>query len=249
MAANGFVWFELITSDIDAACAFYQPLLGWTTYDFPNGTDRYAIQEAEGQGVAGFMRLPQHITHPFWIGYIGTPDREAALSRWTAGGGTIQRQPWEIPSVGRLAVVKDPQGTPVALIQGSSPQPSAAFSPGKPGHGNWNELHTPDPSAAMEFYAGQFGWTAGEVLNMGPAGTYHLVLQEGSQMGGMMASAPEQLGSWLFYFGVPDIRAASERITAGGGTVVNGPMQVPGGSWIIQARDPQGAIIAVVAPS
>jgi predicted enzyme related to lactoylglutathione lyase len=51
---------------------------------------------------------------------------------------------------------------------------------------------------------------------------------------------------WIFYFTVDDINAAAERVKAGGGTVLLGPMEVPGGSWMIQAQDPQGAVFALV---
>jgi hypothetical protein len=51
---------------------------------------------------------------------------------------------------------------------------------------------------------------------------------------------------WLYYVGVPAIDPAVETITTGGGRVINGPMEVPGGAWIVQGIDPQGAMFALV---
>jgi len=87
------------------------------------------------------------------------------LLRQTArlGGAELPggRGPWDIPDVGRLALVVDLQGAGLALIQGASDRPSAAFDQRAPGHGNWHELRTTDPVAALEFYAGRFGWSCG----------------------------------------------------------------------------------------
>jgi predicted enzyme related to lactoylglutathione lyase len=52
--------------------------------------------------------------------------------------------------------------------------------------------------------------------------------------------------AWIYYFNVDDIDAAIAKTTAGGGQIVNGPMQVPGGSWMAQAIDPQGAMFAML---
>jgi predicted enzyme related to lactoylglutathione lyase len=73
---------------------------------------------------------------------------------------------------------------------------------------------------------------------------------KGSHMGdgGMMTKAPEMPNSrWGFYFSVDAIGAAIERVNAGGGKVIQGPHQVPGGQWIIQGIDPQGANFALVS--
>ena len=89
-------------------------------------------------------------------------------------------------------------------------------------------------------------------MDMGDMGSYQLVSQSGgsdfaSMSGGIMPRPKEMpMPAWLFYFTVGDIDAAADRVTAGGGTILNGPMEVPGGAWIIQASDPQGAMFALV---
>jgi hypothetical protein len=88
-------------------------------------------------------------------------------------------------------------------------------------------------------------------MDMGPAGVYR-IFNEGDhkQMGdgGMMTKAPEfPVSSWSFYFNVDSIKAAIERVKSGGGKIINGSMQVPGSSWIIQGQDPQGAMFSLVS--
>jgi predicted enzyme related to lactoylglutathione lyase len=120
------------------------------------------------------------------------------------------------------------------------------------GHVGWHELYSGDFDADLAFYTSQFGWGKGDAMDMGEMGSYQLFSLSGgtdfnSMSGGMMkkpAEMPQPL--WLFYFVVGDIDAAVNKVKAGGGTVLNGPMEVPGGAWIIQATDPQGAMFALV---
>jgi hypothetical protein len=86
-------------------------------------------------------------------------------------------------------------------------------------------------------------------MDMGPSGTYQMFATGGATVGGMM-DKPEQMPkpAWLFYFNVPELDAAIEKIKEGGGQTVVGPTEVPGGLWIVQGIDPQGAHFALVAP-
>ena len=249
MSASRFVWYELVTSDIEAALGFYGRLFGWEGQEFPGGEHRYVIISANGKAVGGMMTLPQGMSEPFWLGYIGTPDIDATLGDFTAAGGTVHKGPWAIPNVGRLALVSDPQGAGLALIQGASDRPSEAFSQGAPGHGNWHELHTSDPERAVAFYARQFGWTKGEAMDMGPMGTYQLFKADDVQIGGMMRTPEGARPAWLYYFGAANVDDAIARIKDGGGTVLHGPSEVPGGALIVQAKDAQGARFALVGPA
>jgi uncharacterized protein len=246
--ANKFVWYELITPDIDAALSFYGSVLGWESADFPNSAERYVIVSAKGKPVGGVM-APKGDMPTGWIGYVGTPDIDHAVASIRDGGGTVHFGPFEIPTVGRIAGFTDPQGAGLALFQGNSEQCSETINQMLPGHGNWHELHTTDPAAAFAFYAGQFGWTKGEAMDMGPMGTYQIFKADDAQIGGMMKGMGPQPPSWLYYFGVENVPSAIGRITDGGGTVLHGPSEVPGGALIVQAKDPHGAMFAVVGPA
>ena len=104
--------------------------------------------------------------------------------------------------------------------------------------------------SAFAFYSKLFGWTKTEAMDMGEMGVYQLFATGGSTAaGGMMTKMPETPAPfWLFYFNVDSADAALKRVNDGGGKVINGPMEVPGPMWIVQALDPQGAMFAMVAP-
>jgi uncharacterized protein len=248
MTANRFVWYELVTNDIDAALGFYGKLLGWTSREFPGGESRYVVVSADGKDAAGLMGLPEGMSHPFWIAYVGTPDIEAAVAKFTGAGGVVHRGPFPVPTIGRLAMIGDPQGVGLALFEPEGNRESMASNQMLPGHGNWHELHTPDPAAAFAFYAGQFGWTKGDAMDMGPMGTYQIIKADDTQMGGMMKAQEPMRPTWLYYFGVRSIADAITLVRDNGGTVLNGPVEVPGGAHIITALDPQGAMFALVGP-
>ena len=123
----------------------------------------------------------------------------------------MHRPPSDIPDVGRFAVVADPQGATFMLMSPNGPdQPPAPA--GTPGHIGWHELYASDWKSAFDFYAGQFGWTKGEAMDMGEMGTYQLL---GDGTGAMMdkpAAFPAPF--WLFYFNVPSIDAAAATVAA-----------------------------------
>src|SRR5205085_9119861 len=99
------------------------------------------------------------------------------------------------------------------------------------------------------FYSKLFGWTKADAIDMGPMGTYQLFSTGNGPVGGMMTKTPQTPAPfWLYYFNVSGIDAARERVKTAGGKVINGPMEVPGGSWILQGLDPQGAMFALVGP-
>lgn len=249
--AGSFIWYELTTSDVDAALAFYRAVVGWEAQDAGQPGMRYMILSAGGKGVGGMMTQPPEALAngaPLgWKGYIGVPDTDAAANAVQAAGGKVHYGPEDIPGVGRFASASDPQGAGFVLFRGNVDQPSEAFGPMSPGHCGWHELHTSDWERAFEFYSGQFGWRKDEAMDMGPMGTYQLFAPaEGSAFGGMMNSPNMTRPMWLYYFVVGDIDAAVGRVTANDGSVLFGPSEVPGGAWIVQATDPQGIMFALV---
>jgi len=248
-----FVWYELMTSDVAAATRFYQSVVGWEAKDAGMPGSDYTILSAGGVGVGGLMALPAQAcamgVPPCWSGYIGVDDVDAYVTRVTAAGGKLLREPADIPGVGRFAVVADPYGAGFLLFKGSSAEGPASAAAGTPGHIGWHELHAGDGAGAFAFYSGLFSWTKGDAMDMGPQGVYQLFATGGEPVGGMMTKMPGvPQPFWLYYINVAALDAAVARVTAGGGKVVMGPMEVPGGSWIVNCTDPQGAFFALVAP-
>lgn len=244
-----FVWYDLMTTDVDASAAFFSKVVGWTSKDSGMTEQKYLLLSVDDMPVAGLMPVPEG-AHPHWMGYIGVDDVDAWTKKVAEAGGQVHREPWDIPNVGRMSVVGDPQGAGICLF---TPKPGSEGStppgPNTPGYIGWHELHSSNGDAGWAFYSGMFGWTKERDMDMGPMGTYHIFQVTDVQMGGIMTKPAEAPfpPMWLYYFNVESIDAAVERINEGGGKVVMGPHEVPGGTWIVQALDPQGAMFALAS--
>jgi len=247
MAGKGsFFWYELMTPDIEASKAFYSAVVGWTPRAF-EGSEDYTVLMQGDQGVGGIMAAPQGVP-PHWIGYIHVADVDAAGASAERAGGKLRKPVWDVPGVGRMAALTDPQGAGFMLMTPSSDAERPKVAPNTPGHIGWHELHTSDWEKAWDFYSGQYGWTKDHAMDMGPMGTYQIFAEDGQQRGAMFNNTNVPYPIWLFYFNVDSIDAAEQRLKAAGGKITNGPMEVPGGGWIIQATDPQGVMFAIVGP-
>ena len=248
-----FVWYDVMTTDTKAAEAFYKSVIGWDMKDAGMSDSSYTLLSMGPTMVGGLMAIPDDAkamgARPGWLGYIGVDHVDAYAARVKAAGGSIRRPPADIPGVGRFAVVTDPHGAVFILFNGASDQGPAAVAAGTPGHIGWHELQAGDREGAFTFYSGLFGWTKTEAMDMGPMGIYQMFATGGPAVGGMMTKVPEApMPFWLYYFNVKSVEATLARVTQGGGKVLHGPREVPGGSWIAQCLDPQGAMFAIVGP-
>jgi predicted enzyme related to lactoylglutathione lyase len=192
------------------------------------------------------MKPPEGGPPPGWFGYIGVDDVDAAVARIQSAGGSVHMPPTDIEGVGRLAMVADPQGVVFYVMKGSSPEGSSAFKRMAPGHGEWNELVTTDDQAALDFYGEQFGWKKDGAMPMGEMGDYSFLGHDGGMIGAVMKAPPGVTPGWNYFFRVGDIDEAKQRIEDAGGSISQGPIEVPGGDFVIYAADPQGAKFGVV---
>jgi uncharacterized protein len=245
------LWYELMTTDMKAAETFYTKVVGWTSAPFEGTPEPYSIfgRSAEAP-VAGVLKTPEGVNAPpFWAMYVGVPKLEEARDRITRLGGGEGSPVIEVPKVGRMQLMKDPQGAVFYIFEpASTEQPPEAAA--EVGEGSWHELMTTDAPAAMKFYSEIFGWQPSETLDMGPMGRYHMFNRPHGMIGGMMNKLPEMANvppNWQIYFRVPDINAAVERIKQNGGQILNGPMEVPGGDMVLNAMDPQGGAFSLHA--
>jgi len=242
-----------MTSDAAAAETFYKSVVGWNAHDAGYPDFHYTLLSVGDTQVAGLMTLPQEANDagakPGWMGYVAVEDVDDYAARFNKAGGTVHREPADIPGVGRFAIVADPQSAVIVLFKGTGTSPPAsANAPGYPG---WRELYAADGAAAFAFYSGMFGWTKGDAVDLGPMGIYQLFATSagGQPIGGIMTKPPNiPAPFWTYCFQADGVMAAAARINTAGGTIINGPMEVPGGSWVVQALDPQGAMFALVGP-
>lgn len=247
-----FIWHDLITPDVEAAKSFYARVIGWNMQAFPSGHD-YTVLSAGTVGMGGIMAMPPEASErgapPCWQGYIGVDDVDACAARIRASGGSVLRAAEDIPQVGRFALVADPQGAAFIIFKPTSGEAMPEGTPGMAGLVGWNELHAQDGGAAFDWYAQQFGWTQNRSMDMGPMGLYRIVAAAGQDLGGMMNKMPHLPAPfWAFYFNVDALDVALERVQQAGGQVMFGPQEVPGGKFVANCRDPQGAWFSLVAP-
>jgi uncharacterized protein len=261
MSTGSFIWYELMTTDANAAARFYGAVVGWKISDQPNqqpsGQDYRMITRNDGGSAGGVMQLsPDMVKHgalPCWVGYLQVTDVDAAVQAIVADGGKVLMPRMNLP-VGSIAMVSDPMGTPFYVMTPIPP-------PGKPDAKSdvfdveavqrvqWNELGSPDLARAKAFYAKHFHFEFNEVMPMGPMGDYCFVDHDDVRIGAIMQQSPANPGpTWLFYFGVASVSASRRAIAANGGKILNDMHEVPGGGWIVVARDPAGAAFGVAGP-
>jgi hypothetical protein len=250
---GSFIWYELMSTDPDASKAFYDSVVGWNIGPKPAGDMDYRMISASDGHIGGVLRLTDemsaHGARPTWLGYFGVDDVDATVAKAVARGGNVLMPAWDIPNVGRIAMVTDAQGLPFYVMRGASDGSSTAYGRMAMGHVSWNELLTPDQDAALAFYGELFGITKSGAMPMGALGDYTFLQHSGAGIGAMMTTPPAGSKSgWGFYFRVPEIESAKDRIARGGGTVTQGPMEVPGGEMVLNAVDPHGAAFGLVAP-
>jgi predicted enzyme related to lactoylglutathione lyase len=248
-----FVWHELMTTDPEGAQNFYRSITGWETAPFEGAETPYTMWMNGQAPVGGVMQLPEDLRSrqvpPHWLTYVGTNDVDATAQQAKQLGGSIMVPPQDIPNVGRFAILADPQGAVFAIYKSSQEIPSSEDVP-QVGEFSWHELTANDHVKAFDFYSKLFGWVKTDAMDMGPMGIYQMYGRSGGRPEGGMYNrggdwpAPP---NWLPYIKVSDINKAADAVKRGGGNIINGPMEVPGGDWILVGKDPQGGVFALHA--
>ena len=255
-----FIWYELMTPDPEGSKAFYDAVVGWDVS--PEGPPEYAgyrmIGRSDGKFAGGVLPLTpemqQHGARPTWLGYLHVQDVDEKLKAIEAAGGKTQMPATDIPNVGRIAMVTDPQGAPFYIMKPLPPQgdPNAksdVFSVNEAQRVRWNELSTTAQDGAVDFYQRQFGWKQEGAMPMGEMGDYRFIQANGVNIGAIMRKPPQlPVSMWTYYVGVDDIDRAIAAINNGGGKVLNGPHEIPGGEFALTGLDPQGASFGLVGP-
>jgi predicted enzyme related to lactoylglutathione lyase len=244
-----FVWYELVTTDVKAATAFYTKVMGWGAWDASVPGKAYILFGDAKGSISALTHLPddakQMGARPSWIGYVGVDDVDATAAAITRLGGAVHVPPTDASDISRFSIFTDPQAARLALFKWRKPGQQQAAEPDALGRVGWHELLAADAEQAWAFYGELFGWQK-EDAGTEEASPYQLFSAGGRMIGGMQnkpATIPAPF--WLYYFNVGDIDATAQRVKAGGGEILDGPSEVPGGSWVVQCTDPQGAIFAL----
>jgi len=241
-----FVWHELNTTDVTAADDFYSKLIGWKSKPWePNPS--YTIWTLGREGRAGLYQmheLPNVVTPPpHWLVYIGTPDVDATVRQAVELGGKVVTSAADVPRVGRMAVLQDPQG---AMFAVSARIERMRWKEPQIGDFSWHELLTSNWQTAFDFYSKLFGWEKMQAIDMGPQGTYQIFGTGGHQLGGIFNGGGMSPGGpvWVPYILVRDARKIADATRELGAMVALGPTEVPGGDLVFTGIDRQGAMFA-----
>lgn len=240
-----FVWHELITPDTAGAHGFYSKVLGWKTQAWEQDPS-YSMFAAASGPLGG--SVAQTAGTPHWLGYIATDDIDATVQKATSLGGSVHKEITTMPTGSKYAELADPQGAKFGVYW-SAAADNRGSGPAKRGEFSWNELAASDYQAAFEFYSALFGWDDIAEREIGPLGKYLIFGRNGAQLGGIFNKTAQMHGPpfWLGYVRVKDVNQSVKKIKSARGTLINGPMEVPGGDWIAQFLDPYGAMFAVHA--
>ncbi|MFL5623848.1 MAG: VOC family protein [Gemmatimonadaceae bacterium] len=250
MSSHGqFIWYDLITPDLDGSKSFYSHVIGWGTQE-SKGPQPYTMWENEGVPIGGLWPAAKGMGEaPQWLPYVSVDDVDATASKAKELGGQVSAGPDDIPGGGRYAILEDPQGAKFAIYRsGHSPQ-TPEFNPGC-GQISWHELATTDQKKAFEFYSELFGWNRIRQIDMGPSGIYQVYGKGETMYGGMYDPTPQMpmATAWCCYIMVENIPDALDRVSESGGQVLNGPMEPPGTNAVVaQCTDPQGTLFGLHA--
>ncbi len=250
--AGSFVWHELMTTDQDRSIEFYKDLFDWRIVEKDMGQESgaYRMFYSDDEGVGGTMpidpsdELPSH-----WITYISVDNVDEACNRAKAQGGEVVQKPFDVPEVGRMAVVKDATGAFFSPFKGSDDR---ALPTPRAGLISWHELLSTDVERANAFYADVVGWSLNSV-DMGENGTYWLYRKNDQDAAGAV-QMPDKAGgpsNWLPYIGVTDVPGTAERARAMGGTIYVEPtkLEEPANVHFAVLASPDGAMFGIMEMS
>ena len=240
-APGTFCWADLGTTDADAAKQFYTSVFGWEAVDTAVGDEgTYTMFRLDGSDVAALYELDEEqraTLTPHWSSYVSVEDVDAVVPRVRDLGGEVLAEPFDVEQAGRTAAVRDPTGATLHLWQPREQLGASLVN--DPGCMVWNELASPDPARARDFFAELLGWTV-EPEESG----YGVIRLNGALNGGIRPPQDAEPTHWLVYFTVGSCDDAIAAIREAGGGVIAGPFDTPVGR-VAAVGDPQGAAFAL----
>jgi len=238
-AIGRFVWHDNGSTDVEKAKTFYTQLFGWETEIFKPGEMDYAMIKAGGQTHGG-ISAAQGGAPSNWIGHVLVTDVDETVLRAEGAGGKVLAGPMDIPEVGRMAVIADPQGAVISAFA------SAGEPPTNEGTFVWDELMTTDVEGAKSFYKEVFGWTAKD-MDMGEM-TYTIFVRAGDVDAAGCMERPagvEAPPHWLPYIGTKDVDATAAKAKKLGATIFRDGTDIPNMGRYAIIQDPIGAVFGI----
>jgi uncharacterized protein len=253
-APGTFCWPELYTTDQPGAKAFYAGLFGWEVKDIPMGPGSvYTIFTLGGRDAAAcYGAMPEMVKQgvpPHWMAYVSVTSADEAASKVAASGGEVLKPAFDVPGIGRMAALRDPNGAAFCVWEAKGHAGVGVLR--EPGALDWTELLAPDTERAAAFYASAFGWSRSP-WPLADGSTYHLFQSGEEPAGGMIAITPE-MGAvrpcWVSYFRVEGCDVTAARCAELGGRVSMPPQDVADVGRFAVLADPAGAHFGIMQPA
>lgn len=243
-----FVWYDLITSNVEGAKKFYGGLFGWEFEAPGKDASEYLIIKADGTPIGGiiYSEKAKKINGEQWLSYLSVPDVDRAVSITKKHGGKVLVEAFEFEARGRTSVVADPQGALVVLFKSYGGDPPIQALEEKLNHvWIWTELFTNDTEASSAYYEEIAGYST-EQYDSGVNVPYFVFRKAEKGFAGMLTIPWENVKpNWLPYIKVKDPEILVKKVEPLGGMVILAPgKDIRNGSVAIVA-DPTGAVIAL----
>jgi hypothetical protein len=201
------------------------------------------VLEQRGDGIVALHESAiARGARPHWLGHIRVRElggSEATAARFVEQGATRLGPP---PGTGDFVVLRDPGGAIVALTDGATESSASVV---------WHQLNTRDPARAAGSYSALFGWSFTTTLDLGQLGRHQrFAFAAGEPSIGLLSDVegrPEVHTHWLFFFAVPSLDVAVERVRRHGGSAI-GPIELPNGVRVAACDDAQGAAFGIIQP-
>ncbi|MEQ8461103.1 MAG: VOC family protein [Sandaracinaceae bacterium] len=240
-----FNWFELVTAEVERAKAFYPETLPWKAKDAEMPGFDYTLLMHGETSVAGLTKPQQEGVPSHWLSYVSVKDVDATAKKVVKHGGKLLADAFDVPTVGRMQPITDPEGAALVLFHAAEGEPPATEGPGS---WHWNELWANDPEKLLAFYEGVLGWT-NDSMEM-PNGTYFVLKNGDAMRGGLMKKPTAEIPSmWLQYVTVENADDAVARAERNGAKKLGELMDVPGVGRFGMFSDPTGAVLGVITPA
>ena len=241
-----FVWYDLLTNDVEGVKAFYGGLFGWTFDDGGEKPPVFTTIFLKGRpigGIAATQEMKQEVNVSQWVSSVSVPDVDRAVAEVKRLGGTVTAEPQDLPHRGRVAVVRDNQNALLALV--SSPTGDPPLERSEVGGWLWTELWTRDAAASLAFYEELLGYEAVAYEDTQPA-NYHVLQRDGQNLAGVLAyDLPGVEPNWLPYVLVEDPASLVRKVEGLGGRVLFPPDPGIRGGGVAIIADPSGAAITI----
>ncbi len=243
-----FIWADLVSSDPEASIEFYTAVFGWEIKQTGNAEETYYHVSNNGKLIAGIVPRTSDDTSDkkaLWVGHISTPDIHAATTTAENLGAHLALAPKEFGQRGLHAIIRDPQGAVIGLLQSSSGDP--VDNEAGDGPWAWAQLFSTNPTKATAFYTDVFAYETKAITETSNDNDYLLRSQNTARasIAPLPASLPQR-DRWVGFINVDNLKITLAKSTELGARVIYPPREQMLNGRLAIIADPNGALLGLI---